>query len=122
MNDFLGVILWLVAWILKLVLSPILLLYGIIESYANKELGNYFENIAISLDVSGNVLGKYLFNKALIKANGYKFGSRYETISYVLGINNRDNTLTLLGRLIGKLLNIIDKNHLNKAIDNEGRS
>ena len=47
------------------------------------------------------------------------FGNPDETISSVLGKNQRDNTLTLLGKLIVWVLNMVDENHSEKAIEDD---
>lgn len=122
MNDTLGFILFIVARLLELILIPIFIVWGIIESIIIKKLGDYFKSLALIIDVMGNVFGKYMMNRLLITKEGYSFGSRFETISYVLGKNKKLNTLTKLGIFIGKILNKIDKNHLEKADNNEGRN
>jgi len=76
----------------------------------------YFNSMAIGIDALGNVIGQHTFNKVLIESNGYKFGDRRDTISYVLGKNVKTNTLTTFGKLIGSTLNKLDKDHLDKAI------
>ena len=48
---------------------------------------------------------------------GYEFGKRKETISSVLGKNQRDKTLTFTGKAIAFILDKIDKNHCQKSID-----
>ena len=52
----------------------------------------------------------------LINKEGFKFGNRKHTISYVIAKNKRTKTLTLLGCFIGNCLEIIDKNHLEDSI------
>ena len=108
-------LLLIVAWCLKAVLSPILFAYGIVRSILRWELRQYFKEIAIALDVFGNVIGQYMFND-LLQKHGYPFGSRKDTISYALGKNEQYVRLTWLGKLIGKILDSFDKDHLKKAI------
>ena len=79
---------------------------------------NYFRDTALSLDRFGNREFRTLFNKILIKENGYQFGNPLQTISEVLGYNELNKTYTKLGLFIIKFLNFIDKNHCQKAIDN----
>ena len=60
-----------------------------------------------------------LFNDILIKIGGYKFGNRQETISSVLGKNQRSNTLTRAGRILRFILDFIDKDHCLNSINDE---
>lgn len=113
-----GIILLLISTILKLVLSPVLYLYGSIISLYNHEFDKWNAQLAISKDQYGNGLGKYLFNSLLItKLSKNKFGNIDETISSVIGKNKINNTLTMLGRQIDFLLNLFEENHSIKAID-----
>jgi 8-oxo-dGTP diphosphatase len=82
-----------------------------------KRLDEQFLSIATSIDASGNVVCKDLFNLTLIKKGGYKFGKRKETISSALGKNQRDKTLTGLGRLVVFVLDKIEANHCLRSID-----
>ena len=52
----------------------------------------------------------------LITKDGYKFGNSNETISSTLGKNERDNTLSQIGKALVWLLDKIDKDHCKKAI------
>ena len=49
--------------------------------------------------------------------DGYKFGGPKDTISYALGINERDETLTKSGKKLVAFLNFIDEDHCKKSID-----
>ena len=64
----------------------------------------------------GNVILAPLFNKIMIKRNGYKFGDEDETISYVLGRNQITETLSKCGNLLANLLDWIDPNHCDKTV------
>ncbi len=75
--------------------------------------------IALGIDQLGNVVCKHLFNITLIKKDGYKFGNEDETISSAIGKNKKINTLTFTGRLLDWFLDIIDKNHSIKAIEED---
>ena len=44
------------------------------------------------------------------------FGDERETISSVLGKNERDGTLTNAGRMLCWILNVLDKNHCKNSI------
>lgn len=86
-------------------------------SFSFKRLDQQFLSIATSIDASGNVVCKDLFNLILIQKGGYEFGKRKETISSVLGKNQRDGTLTKLGKALAFVLDKIDPNHCLKSID-----
>lgn len=62
--------------------------------YVFKDL-NYFKYSAINID---------------------KFGNQNETISSTLGKNGQNNTLSLIGKGLVWLLNLIDKDHCKKSI------
>jgi 8-oxo-dGTP diphosphatase len=85
--------------------------------FSFKRLDEQFLSIATSIDASGNVVCKDLFNLILIQKGGYEFGKRKETISSALGKNQRDNTLTHTGKVIAFILDKIDPNHCLKSID-----
>jgi hypothetical protein len=105
-----GGLLFAIAYILFLPLTLINYLF-----VKNKK--GYFKSSAISLDRFGNREFRTLFNKVLILKNGYQFGDIGETISSVLGKNERDNTLTKVGVILVYILDKIDKNHAFKSID-----
>ena len=112
------VILFLIASLLKWILSPLLYWYGIIRSLQLKEFLKWHKDLAISKDQYGNVVGKYFWNDYLIKSySKYKFGHPDETISSVEGKNKLNNTLTSLGKWLADFLNKREKNHVEKAIE-----
>lgn len=86
-------------------------------SFSFKRLDQQFLSIATSVDASGNVVCKDLFNLILIKKGGYEFGKRKETISSVLGKNQRDGALTDIGKAVAFILDMIDTDHCLKSID-----
>jgi 8-oxo-dGTP diphosphatase len=119
-----GTALALVSVFLAMVLFPLGLmitffinLYKRRWSFSFKRLDQQFLSIATSVDASGNVVCKDLFNMILIKKEGYEFGKRKETISSVLGKNQRDDTLTGIGKGVAFVLDKIDPNHCLKSID-----
>jgi hypothetical protein len=105
----------IVAVIIFIILYPINL---VIVTMKYGFSSDYFRSDAISLDKYGNRSYRTLFNLYLIKKHGYQFGNGNETISSALGKNQLSNTLTKKGMLLVKILNIIDKNHCIKSIDN----
>jgi len=81
-------------------------------------VGDYFLQVAIIFDICGNVICQNTFNGILIKNNSQAlFGHPGETISSVLGKNERDGTLTKLGRFFANLLNRIQKDHCKNSIN-----
>jgi 8-oxo-dGTP diphosphatase len=110
-----GFILNIIASILIWIMHPFCYVLGAIESLINREFSDWEKEKAIAKDKFGNVLIKYPANRLLIKKGGYRFGNHKETISKVLGINKREKTLSLLGKLIANILNKLDKNHVEDA-------
>ncbi|WP_209404265.1 NUDIX domain-containing protein [Pseudozobellia sp. WGM2] len=119
-NPFIGALLFLISIVLILVTGPLGFVYGILHTFVTKGIrgiGEFFLKIAISVDQLGNVLMQHLLNVLWMKRGGYKFGNRDETISSALGRNKKLGTLTWQGRLIDKILDIIDPNHSLNSID-----
>ena len=108
-----GIILYIVATILWL---PLTILNWIYVAKNNGLSNQYFKQTAVDIDRFGNHNFRTLLNETLILKSGYKFGNVNETISSVLGKNERDNTLTELGLKICNILNSIDPNHCFKSI------
>lgn len=105
-----GFILFIIAYVLFLPLT--LINYCVV-----KNKNGYFKSSAINLDKFGNREFRTLLNKTLIIESGYQFGDIKETISGVLGKNQRDNTLSKTGKRLVWLLDKLDKNHAEKSID-----
>lgn len=74
----------------------------------------YFSDSAVTLDKLANREFRTLWNKTLIKWDGYDFGNSNETISSVLGKNIQNETLTTTGKA---LVFILTKKHCLDAID-----
>lgn len=106
-------LLLLLAILLAAILFPIGFAWGLIKK---KERNKYLFTIAIGIDQLGNVVCQNLFNAALIKSHGYRFGREDETISSVIGKNHRDGTLTDAGKVLRILLDRIEKEHTKKWI------
>ncbi len=120
-----GTALAIISIVLSLFLFPIGLvitffinLYKRKWKFSFKRLDDQFLSIATSIDASGNVVCKDLFNITLRKKSGYEFGKRKETISSVLGKNQRDKTLTVTGKVLAWILDTVDENHCARSIDN----
>jgi hypothetical protein len=104
-----GYILFLIAYLLFLPLT--------IFNALNVRKKGYFLDTAINIDRFGNREFRFSLNKYLIKENSpFEFGNIDETISSVLGKNQRFGHLTKLGKVICSILDFIDKNHCEKSI------
>lgn len=108
-----NLILFLIAYLLLLPLTFIN--YAVVAHKSSSK--GYFRSTAINIDRFGNREFRALFNKVLIKEKGYRFGDIRETISSVLGKNQRGNTLTKTGKALVWVLDLIDKNHCEKSIE-----
>jgi 8-oxo-dGTP diphosphatase len=111
-----GFILLIIALFLSVVVLPVAFAFQIVTALF-KSVDKYLFKIAKSIDQLGNVVCEHLFNVTLIKKNGYKFGNEDVTISHVLGMNEKTNTLSFAGKGLAWLLNTIDKDHNQKAIE-----
>lgn len=115
-----GFLLTLVAFILFMVLAPFGILYQVITNL--KGVNKYFFDIAVCIDQAGNVVCRKLLDLVMIKKGGHAFGSPDETISSVIGKNHETNTLTWCGWALYKLLNKIEKDHSENAIEEDENS
>lgn len=119
-NPIIGALLFFISIILILVTGPIGFVYGILHNFFNRGvrgMSEFLLKIAISIDQLGNVLMQHLLNDLWIKKSGYKFGNRDETISSALGRNKKLNRLTLFGKVIDRILDVIDPDHSLNSID-----
>ena len=107
-----GLILFLLAWALFL---PLTLMNFIVVLFRYKNL-DYFKSSAVNLDRFGNYEFRSLFDLVLRRKEGYQFGNFEETISSVLGKNQRDNTLSRTGKALVWILDTIEKEHCKKSI------
>jgi len=105
-----GFLLFAIAYVLFLPLT--LINYCVVK---NKK--GYFKSSAINLDKFGNREFRTLLNKTLKTENGHSFGDLKETISGVLGKNERDKTLSKTGKILVWILDKLDNNHVAKSID-----
>ena len=113
-----GFILLITAVLMSIILYPLGWVYSLITFRLSlKQLGRYWFVMAVSVDQLGNVVMGTLFNDILIRKYGHKFGDEDQTVSMVLGVNKKMGTLTKLGKLIADILNFIDKDHVEKAIE-----
>ena len=116
-----GFALFIIASILYLPLTLINIIIVMIKNVKSYNylgvLNKYFYQTAIDIDRFGNSNFKTLWNSTLIKSNGYMFGNIHETISSVLGKNQKNNTLTRSGKILVWILNTLDKNHCINSIE-----
>lgn len=105
--------------ILFVISCSMFVLLGVINWFFVKNKKDYFYTKARNISIFGNAEYKDLFNKILIRDNGYKFGTVGETISSVLGKNTLTKTLTRTGRCI---VWILSKEHCIDAINNDLKS
>ncbi|WP_312395755.1 hypothetical protein [Chryseobacterium sp.] len=111
---FLDVLLFFIAYLLFL---PLTFINFIVVALTSKDNANgYFRSTAVNIDKFGNREFRSLWNLALRNKSGYKFGNFEETISSVLGKNERDGTLSMIGKVLVWILNTIDKNHCRNSI------
>ncbi|GAF91623.1 unnamed protein product, partial [marine sediment metagenome] len=83
-----------------------------------KKISKYFHNVAFSRDQLGNAMGGEVMNSLLLKSEKDApklYGNVDETISHVTGVNYLANNTTKLGTFVAKVLNKLDKNHVENA-------
>lgn len=81
--------------------------------------GAYMKKMALSLDQFGNVSCAKLLQKTLSKKGGFEFGDEDDTVSYVLGRLKYQRKLTMFGKLMVLILHVIDRNHVEIAIESK---
>ena len=122
MKSIIGFILYAIALLLYLplsILNVIVVIYKNIktESFFSK-MNLYFKQEALAIDIFANTSLKTLWNTILRKKGGYPFGLIHdETISSVLGKNQRDKTLSVPGKILCSFLDLLDKDHCLSSID-----
>lgn len=110
-----GIVLFFISLFILLAVAPIAFSYAIIKPIF-QIVSRLLYFLAYSIDQLGNVLSATLFDDLFIKGKDkYRFGNPDITISGVLGENKHRGTLTKLGVYICKVLNWIDKDHVEKA-------
>ena len=111
-------LLFVIATVILIVFCPIAFIIGVISKFWRKTLGvglddftENLSNVTYTLDLLGNVT---LFDWLWFiwkKREGYKFGQRGETISYVLWKNVKQKTITKTGNYLYNLINFFDNGH-----------
>ena len=83
-----------------------------------KSVDTYFYYNALDFDHFANHNFKTVFNKFLVKKGCHQFGDFRETVSSVLGKNQKTNTLTKSGRWLANTLDYFDPDHCQNSINN----
>jgi len=112
----------IIAIILLYLLLPVVALFMIIKYLftGNKRmLSVWFYRTAKEIDIFANVNGSEFFDAIFITNGGYRFGNPKETISSVIGKNQRYKTLSIAGHLLRWMLDKIDYNHCINSINND---
>tara|TARA_R110001606_G_scaffold374612_5_gene532487 strand:+ start:886 stop:1245 length:360 start_codon:yes stop_codon:yes gene_type:complete len=113
-----GFVLLILAVVMSIVLYPLGVVYSLITiRFSFKKLGSYWFVMAVGVDQLGNVVMSTMFNDIMITKYGHKFGDEDQTVSMVLGVNKAMGTLSNMGKLVAKILNKIEHNHVEKAIE-----
>jgi hypothetical protein len=88
--------------------------FGFVKTF--QKLNGYYKWYGISIDQTGNVICQDWFNDWMLKdSKVYKYGSPDQTVSHVTGVNWKRDNLRLIGRLIGRFLDFVDKDHLENS-------
>ena len=117
-----SLVLLITAIVLLYVLLPLVCFYMLIKYMINQNTRAFVVwacKTARSIDVFFNVIGADIMIDTLIKKGGYKFGNQKETISSVIGKNDRMGTLTRAGKFLRWLLDRIEEEHCKDAINDE---
>jgi len=114
-------ILFCIAFVLLITTAPIGFFYALLRQLffgKLKTLSEFFLEVAISIDNTGNLMMQHLLNDLLLikRPTTYYFGNKKETISSVIGKNSLTNTLSPLGKALNAFLNWIDKDHSFNSI------
>lgn len=124
MKNFIGFILNLITTICILIfiiisfpVSFVLTWWNRSLPYTIKRLNEQQESIAVCKDILLSIMLAPLLNVILIKKGSkYKFGILPQTISYVIGKNDEEGTLTKYGIKWRDRLNRLDSNHCKNAV------
>lgn len=120
-----GIFLYILATILTIILIPLGMIFGFLKTIWKRQFFKSltdvdvkFLSMAVVVDYFGNIVCSELFNGILITKNAnHSFGNRKETISSVLGKNEKMGTLNFLGKRLCIILNKLDEGHTLESID-----
>ncbi len=111
-----------IAITLLYLLLPVIIIFMILKyvfTGNKKMLAVWFYRTSREIDIFANVIGAEFWNSVFIIDGGYKFGNPKETISSVLGKNQRKKTLTLMGDFIRWILDRIEEDHCLNSINED---
>lgn len=118
-----GLLLFIVAFILtgfltaiSFIITPIYYIITLKWRSGTKQLNKWFLNLALSIDQFGNVSCSTTLKILLTKKGAHSFGNEDDTVSYCLGRAKYQDKLTVLGKIIVKLLHTLEANHVEKAV------
>ena len=125
-----GFVLFIVAFILtafvsvlSVIITPIYYIVNLDWKGGFKQLNYWFLMLAVSIDQFGNVSCAKVLQLTMTKSpDAHPFGNEDDTVSYVLGRNKYKNNLTNFGKFIVWVLHVIDRNHVEKAIESKIKS
>lgn len=130
-NDYLGgaillvvaILMFNVLWVPLTAVSVVMILWRYQIKGVFKYINRILRSVAVLIDILANVLFGHALNGLLSKkmnpqtqTASYPFG-RIETISKALGHNKERGTLTDTGRAVANLLNYLDEDHVEKAVE-----
>jgi len=110
-----GTLLLIIAIVLLVILCPLSYVFTLIFRF--KRIGRTNEDMAIIIDLFGNVCLGSLLNAVIIKSEFYyAFGKRGDTLSKAFGENQKMQSLTKFGDKIRQLIDFgFGKNHCLEA-------
>ncbi len=127
MRSIVNFLLVIVALVLFIVVTPCALVWKVWASLKSEDrkakditkgIAFYFLETATSFDQTGNTVFAGFFNWLFLNNEAkvkYPFGDKDETISEVLGWNNKLNSLNKHGLRMVKILDKLDTNHCEKS-------
>lgn len=116
MADLRGIALFLFAWLAKAIIFFPALCQGIKISAEKKNIGDYGYELASGTDIYGNKLIAPHANKYWVKPGGRPYGLN-EHISVTMAINKHNQHNTQYADRWERVINFLDKNHLQKTLN-----
>ena len=113
-----NILLCIVTFVLFPILWVVNFVYYSAKHFCIDSISKFLYDTALRIDVFGAGEFRFLFNNLLIKKDGIKFERSKYSISYYLGANELNGTLSKWGKLLVFVLDKIDKNHCIKAYNN----
>jgi len=123
---FIGILLLCVALTFLILGTPWGIIEYLIKNFYKKRFwkglgifGKLVLSLAAQVDMMGCVIFQVPFNRILINKDGYQFGSIWDTISFVLGMNQLEQTLTPTGKWLCNVLDYFEDNHCIKTAESK---